>query len=402
MLNTRPGVRRRIARTHGRKQVRQIASMYAAAYEGTGMTAEDIWEEVICDSLGDMNIFAGKIVEDEAGVYLTHTKDAAQSEKVESRQERGPSADGKMSREAKTVFQREFTGSVTSDEYVYLSGKEKAAISHALKTGYGQIEPGGMGGRVSTADYCYLFDITQNSGVKVTDIIANKDLNIHGNYFEEVYDDGEQRDHYTTGEKPEIGRRGQRDGDHGVFASEETREGRSNDRLVGEEQGGDPGRNLPKVQRTGESVTSKSSLELDNSTSITEGQQTVQTDIQAEVREEVRAQLARMGKEYGFIPPGENPARVIELPRRTAPGNKVSQTARTILEAEATPDELVPSIENLVADGILGGVLIPLVLIIYFHGHLPSGQPEAATNSDTIPTYVTKISKPFLPFLKYS
>lgn len=65
------------------------------------------------------------------------------------------------------------------------------------------------------------------------------------------------------------------------------------------------------------------------------------------------AQLARMGKEYGFIPPGENPARVIELPRRTADDNKVSQTVRTILEAEATPDELVPNIEKLVADGDL-------------------------------------------------
>jgi hypothetical protein len=33
-------------------------NFYAQAYAETGLSADEIWEEVICDSLGDMNIFA--------------------------------------------------------------------------------------------------------------------------------------------------------------------------------------------------------------------------------------------------------------------------------------------------------------------------------------------------------
>lgn len=75
--------------------------------------------------------------------------------------------------------------------------------------------------------------------------------------------------------------------------------------------------------------------------------------IDPEVRREAEEAVARYVEQYGAIPAGENPARAIEVPRRTERNNKVSMTARTILEAEATPDELVPSIEKLVADGDL-------------------------------------------------
>lgn len=56
-------------------------------------------------------------------------------------------------------------------------------------------------------------------------------------------------------------------------------------------------------------------------------------------------------REYGAIPQGETPARTITMPRKTGDGRKLSQTARTILEAKATPDEMVPSIEKLAAKG---------------------------------------------------
>ena len=54
---------------------------------------------------------------------------------------------------------------------------------------------------------------------------------------------------------------------------------------------------------------------------------------------------------YGAIPKGEKPARDVLLPVQTADGKYVSQTARTVLEAGATPDELVPTVEKLVARG---------------------------------------------------
>ena len=36
----------------------EAAKHYEEAYSGTGLTADEIWEEIICDSLGDMNIFS--------------------------------------------------------------------------------------------------------------------------------------------------------------------------------------------------------------------------------------------------------------------------------------------------------------------------------------------------------
>lgn len=51
-------VKERIERLYGEENVKAIADAYAEAYEGSGLTADEIWEEIVCDSLGDMNIFA--------------------------------------------------------------------------------------------------------------------------------------------------------------------------------------------------------------------------------------------------------------------------------------------------------------------------------------------------------
>ena len=57
-------------------------------------------------------------------------------------------------------------------------------------------------------------------------------------------------------------------------------------------------------------------------------------------------------EKYGVIPSGERPHREVQVPRKTGKNKKVSQTVRTILEAKATPDEAVPTIEKMVEDGI--------------------------------------------------
>ena len=57
-------------------------------------------------------------------------------------------------------------------------------------------------------------------------------------------------------------------------------------------------------------------------------------------------------EKYGAIPSGEKPHRDIQVPRKSGKNKKVSQTVRTILEAQATPDEAVPTIEKMVEDGI--------------------------------------------------
>lgn len=55
--------------------------------------------------------------------------------------------------------------------------------------------------------------------------------------------------------------------------------------------------------------------------------------------------------QYGEMPAGEKPYRTINLPKRTGKNKYVSQTIRTVLEAKATPDAMVPTLEDMVAKG---------------------------------------------------
>lgn len=78
---------------------------------------------------------------------------------------------------------------------------------------------------------------------------------------------------------------------------------------------------------------------------------------ETELRQEIDALVAQrygeMLKAYGPMPRGEKAYRDVQVPKRTEDhkGRRVSQTVRTILEAEATPEEAVPRIEQLVAEG---------------------------------------------------
>lgn len=56
-------------------------------------------------------------------------------------------------------------------------------------------------------------------------------------------------------------------------------------------------------------------------------------------------------RRYGEISEGENATRKVRMPRKTSDDKKVSQTVRTILEANATPDEIVPTIEEMALRG---------------------------------------------------
>ena len=54
---------------------------------------------------------------------------------------------------------------------------------------------------------------------------------------------------------------------------------------------------------------------------------------------------------YGTMAKGERAARDIQMPKKTSENEKISQTVRTILEAKATPDEMVPTIEEMALNG---------------------------------------------------
>ena len=63
-------------------------------------------------------------------------------------------------------------------------------------------------------------------------------------------------------------------------------------------------------------------------------------------------EYGKLVERYGAIPKGEKPSRNIQVPKQTDDDKKVSQTVRTILEAKATPEEAVPTIEKMVEDGV--------------------------------------------------
>ena len=54
---------------------------------------------------------------------------------------------------------------------------------------------------------------------------------------------------------------------------------------------------------------------------------------------------------YGTIEPGENPARVVDVPKSMDGETNVMQTVRTIMEADVTPDAAIPVLENEIVKG---------------------------------------------------
>jgi len=55
--------------------------------------------------------------------------------------------------------------------------------------------------------------------------------------------------------------------------------------------------------------------------------------------------------QYGTFEAKENPARVVDVPLKDAQGRNVTGTAQTVMEAQATPDALIPTIEQAIVDG---------------------------------------------------
>lgn len=61
---------------------------------------------------------------------------------------------------------------------------------------------------------------------------------------------------------------------------------------------------------------------------------------------------SKMVNDYGAIPEGMNSARTLDVPQSTNGSDRVSNVARTIMESGVTPDNLIPALENHVAEGL--------------------------------------------------
>ena len=86
-------VRRKLAQRFTKKQLDRVAEIYNAAYADSGLTAEEIFEEIICDSLGDMNVFAeGEEIPAEFAAIMEEIRAEAETERELNR---GPPKDEK-------------------------------------------------------------------------------------------------------------------------------------------------------------------------------------------------------------------------------------------------------------------------------------------------------------------
>lgn len=81
---------KRLTELVGEENVAAVLDNYAEAYGKTGLNEAEIWEEIVCDSLGDMNIFAGdKVISEFMAPMLKDIKQATQETKGEANQTRG-------------------------------------------------------------------------------------------------------------------------------------------------------------------------------------------------------------------------------------------------------------------------------------------------------------------------
>lgn len=71
----------------------------------------------------------------------------------------------------------------------------------------------------------------------------------------------------------------------------------------------------------------------------------------SEGRTRTQEALDKLREAYGTIKPGENPSREVALPKKTSERKHLSQTVRTILESNVTPEVALPTIEQAVLDG---------------------------------------------------
>lgn len=103
-------VRDRVAQVYGKDGTKTVAELYASAYEG--MTADEAWEELVCDSIANMNIFSGTLdsISEKYQSVLNDVKEATKDSNTQ--QQRGPpSAESKTSREENKGWKPKLTKS---------------------------------------------------------------------------------------------------------------------------------------------------------------------------------------------------------------------------------------------------------------------------------------------------
>ncbi|MBE7003290.1 MAG: hypothetical protein E7425_03270 [Ruminococcaceae bacterium] len=83
-------VRERCKKVAPDGKVEKLAELYASAYEKAGVSPEEAWDECICDSLGNMNMFSPAF--ESSFKFVEEARQQIKSATEELRKERGPPA----------------------------------------------------------------------------------------------------------------------------------------------------------------------------------------------------------------------------------------------------------------------------------------------------------------------
>lgn len=359
-------VRTRIDKAFTSGEVGSLCTAYADAYAGTEMTAQEIWEEVVCDSLGDMNIFADSEISDAAAFLLAHIK--VESETVAQESTRAPPSGTGPVREKfsieKTTDNKSF---VEVDEDILDGIPQKDWVS-TVKENLKNKFPDGItvGNNEINIDYQSRQEMTFS---RYMQWLYNNDPKLREDKLRATNNADEillaTTDWVNEGlnhpRKDKIAdfARGNvllRVGGNDYTAEVVVGTRESGSMLLYDILNLQP---TSFVEKETDAVkaenpspgTNRNTASVSESSVPQNGRNVNSVDDAKFSREIPEANYETLKEKYGYIPAGERAYREVQVPKKTADDKYVSRTIRTVLEAKATPDAMVPTLERMVAKG---------------------------------------------------
>lgn len=381
-------VRTRIDKTFTGGEVDSLCTAYADAYAGTEMTAQEIWEEVVCDSLGDMNIFADSEISDAAAFLLAHIK--VESETVAQESTRAPpskingrasieeAADGKkyVRADRQVIFGNDpqswseqledyINGKIRRGQDVKLIGADGDELV-LTATSAGKLSDNHTSDGRTMSEAAFERKVNAASHIdELAQVSVKGDRNVvdhnsrHGdmassgwNYRTAFFKDFDGKYYKVT-----ISTAQSADGKM-IYNIGQMQE-RSIPQINGSSAAGSGalrgGASVDSLSRSVQNVKPKFSgantaeyIAGDDAARLAKANTVDDAKFSREIPEE---NYKALKEKYGYIPAGERAYREVQVPKKTADDKYVSRTIRTVLEAKATPDAMVPTLERMVAKG---------------------------------------------------